>query len=88
VTLTWRSGLSPPRLEVAVAHSPSLGPASAPVTIAEFGDFQSTFCKMEESALQQVRERYGDQVRLVFKNFAPLTSKEAIEAAEAARCAN
>jgi len=43
---------------------------------------------MEESALQQVRERYGDQVRLVFKNFAPLTSKEAIEAAEAARCAN
>jgi 2-hydroxychromene-2-carboxylate isomerase len=80
--------LEPPRLEVAIAHSPSIGPATAPVTIIEFGDFQSTFCKMEESALQQVRDRYGDQVRLVFKDFPPLTSKEAVQAAEAARCAN
>jgi protein-disulfide isomerase len=80
--------LEPPRLEVAVAHSPSLGPASAPVTMIEFGDFQSTFCKMEEGALQHVRDRYGDQVRLVFKDFPLLTSKDAVEAAKAARCAN
>lgn len=80
--------LEPPRFDVAIAHSPSVGPANAPVTIIEFGDFQSTFCKMEEPVLQQVRERYGDQVRLVFKDFPPLTSKEAVQAAEAARCAN
>ena len=80
--------LEPPRFDVALAHSPSIGPASAPVTIVEFGDYQSTFCKMEESALQQVRDRYGDQVRLVFKDFPPLTSKDAVAAAEAARCAN
>jgi protein-disulfide isomerase len=80
--------LEPPRLEVAVGHSPSIGPVSAPITIVEFGDFQSPFCKMEESALQQVRDRYRDQVRLVFKDFPPLTSKEAVQAAEAARCAN
>src|SRR5258708_3005402 len=80
--------LEPPRLEIAVEPSPSLGPASAPVTIIEFGDFQSTFCKMEEGALQQVRDRYRDQVRLVFKDFPPLTSRDAVEAAKAARCAN
>jgi predicted DsbA family dithiol-disulfide isomerase len=80
--------LESPRLEVAIGHSPSIGPANAPVTIIEFGDFQSTFCRMEESALQQVRDRYRDQVRLVFKDFPPLTSKEAVQAAEAARCAN
>jgi predicted DsbA family dithiol-disulfide isomerase len=80
--------LEPPRFEVAIAHSPSIGPANAPVTIIEFGDFQSTFCEMEVSALQQVRDRYRNQVRLVFKDFPPLTSKEAVQAAEAARCAN
>jgi Thioredoxin/SurA N-terminal domain len=80
--------LEPPRFEVAIAHSPAIGPANAPVTIIEFGDFQSTFCEMEESALQQVRDRYHDQVRIVFKDFPPLTSKEAVQAAEAARCAN
>jgi hypothetical protein len=80
--------LEPPRFEVAIAHSPSIGPANAPVTIVEFGDFQSTFCEMEVSALQQVRDRYHDQVRLVFKDFPPVTSKEAVQAAEAARCAN
>jgi hypothetical protein len=41
--------LEPPRLEVAIGHSPSIGPASAPVTIIEFGDFQSTLCGMEGS---------------------------------------
>jgi predicted DsbA family dithiol-disulfide isomerase len=80
--------LEPPRLEVAVGHSPSIGPANAPVTIIEFADFQSPFCKMEEPVLQQVRDRYGDQVRLVFKDFPPLTSKAAVEAAKGARCAN
>jgi protein-disulfide isomerase len=38
--------------------------------------------------LKQVRDRYGDQVRLVFKDFIVLASKDAIEAAKAARCAN
>jgi len=80
--------LEPPRLEVAIGHSPSIGPASAPITIVEFRDFQSVFCKMEEPVLQQMRDRYKDQVRLIFKDFPPLTSKDAVVAAEAVRCAN
>jgi predicted DsbA family dithiol-disulfide isomerase len=80
--------LEPPRLEVAIAHSPSLGPASAPVTIIEFGDFQSPVCATEESALKQVHDRYKDQVRLIYKDFPILASKDSAKAAEAARCAN
>jgi protein-disulfide isomerase len=78
--------LEPPRLQVATAQSPSLGPASAAVTIVEFEDFQSNNSRLEQPVLQQVRDRYKDQVRLVYKDFPP--SKEALMAAEAARCAN
>ena len=79
--------LAPPRIEIAIANSPSIGPANAPVTIVEFGDYQSPFNKMQQSALQQEREKHGDQLRLVFKDFPQLTSRDGIIAAEAARCA-
>jgi len=80
--------LEPPRFDVAIGHSPSLGSAGAPVTIVEFGDFQSTFCKMEEPTLQQVRDKYKDQVRLVYKDFPTFNSRDQAKAAEAANCAN
>ena len=80
--------LEPPRLVVAVANDPSLGPANAPITIVEFGDYQSPFNKMEQGALQQVRQKYSNQLRLVFMDFPPLTSRDGVKAAEAARCAN
>jgi protein-disulfide isomerase len=79
--------LEQPRIEVAVANSPSIGPANAPVTIVEFGDYQSPFNPKVQGALQQTREKYGDQLRLVFKDFPQLTSKDGMVAAEAARCA-
>jgi protein-disulfide isomerase len=80
--------LQPPRLQVAVGNSPALGPANAPVTIVEFGDYESPFNKMELGALAQVREKYGDKVRLVFRDFPSFSSKDGVKAAEAARCAD
>ena len=70
------------------ATDPSLGRASAPVTVIEFSDFQCPFCQRVAPTLKKVRETYGDKVRIVWKDF-PLTQihPQAFKASEAAHCA-
>ena len=78
-----------PRYEVALAPTdPAVGSASAPVTIVEFSDFQCPFCLRVEPTLKQVRQTYGDKVRIVWKDF-PLTQihPQAFKSGEAAHCA-
>ena len=53
---------------VPVGASPTLGNASAPVTIVVFSDFQCPFCARAEPTLAEVRRQYGSKVRLVWKN--------------------
>src|SRR6202050_3162603 len=79
--------LTPPRIEVKFAGHPELGPASAPVTIVEFSDFQCPFCGRAEPTLKQVREKYGDKVRLVYMDFPLSIHDHSIDAASAGRCA-
>jgi protein-disulfide isomerase len=70
--------------KVPVGQSPVLGSANALVTIVEFSDFQCPFCSRVEPTLKAVREKYGDKIRLVWKN-EPLPFHPAAEpAAEAA----
>ena len=81
--------LEPPRIAVnVVAGEPAQGPAGAPVTIVEYSDYQCPYCGRAAATLKQVRQKYGDKVRLVFRDF-PLTSihPKAAKAAEAAACA-
>ncbi len=69
---------------IPVGSSPVLGSSNALVTIVEFSDFQCPYCSRVEPTLKAVREKYGDKVRLVWKN-APLPFHPAAEpAAEAA----
>jgi protein-disulfide isomerase len=52
------------------AGSPSFGPANAPVTAIEFGDFECPNCKEEAKTLRDnVPVVYPTQVRVVFKDF-------------------
>jgi len=76
--------VSPERL----ADDPSLGPASAPATIIEYGDFGCPSCRVWHKAgnLEQIRAQYGDQVRFVWRDF-PVITPESPKAAEAAQCA-
>jgi protein-disulfide isomerase len=69
---------------------PSLGPANAPITIVEFGDFQCPFCKQwHQETYQPLLAAYPGKIRVVFRDF-PLTSihPNAEPSAEAAQCAN
>ena len=50
----------------------------------EFSDFECPFCRRVEPTLQQVRELYGDKIRLVWKNFPLPFHKHARPAANIA----
>jgi protein-disulfide isomerase len=54
--------------KVPVGSSPVLGAKDALVTIIEFSDFQCPFCKRVEKTLGEVRAKYGNDVRFVWKN--------------------
>jgi protein-disulfide isomerase len=76
-----------PHVRVASAGHPTMGAASAPVTIVEFADFQCPFCRAAESSLKEVHQKYGDQVKLVYMDFPLSFHSHAMDAARAARCA-
>jgi protein-disulfide isomerase len=78
--------LEPIRVEVA-ATGPAKGPANAPVTIVEFSDFQCPFCSRLTPTLKQVEEKYGNKVRLVFRQYPLPFHPNAQKAAEASLCA-
>jgi protein-disulfide isomerase len=79
----------PQRLQVATAGFPSRGPAEAPVTIVEFSDFQCPYCSRVLPVLDQVTEKYGDKVQIVFRQFPLLNiHPQAQKAAEASLCAH
>jgi protein-disulfide isomerase len=54
--------------KVPIAGSPALGSSNALVTIVEFSDFQCPYCKRVEPTLKALREKYGDKLRIVWKN--------------------
>ena len=64
------------------------GPATAPVTLVEYGDYECPFCGQAHPIVTALRRHFGDRLRFAFRHF-PLTqmhphAKSAAEAAEAA----
>src|SRR5262245_66344834 len=53
---------------VNTSGSPVRGVPSAPVTIAEFSDFQCPFCSRVGPTLERVMQVYGDKVKIVWKH--------------------
>lgn len=67
----------------------AMGLPDAPVTLVEYGDYQCPFCGRAHPVVRRLQERFGAQLRFVFRNF-PLSEihPDARRAAEAAESVN
>jgi protein-disulfide isomerase len=69
-------------------HDHTQGPAHAPITLVEYGDYECPYCGMAYPIVKRIQERLGDRLRFVFRNF-PLAEAHpnAMAAAEFAEAA-
>ena len=80
-----KTTLTPPVSE----RDHSTGDARAPVTLVEYGDFECPSCGRAYPILKAIQERFGPQLRFVFRNFPiPTNHRHALHAAEAAEAAS
>ena len=66
----------------------TVGPASAAITLVEYGDYECPYCGAAHPIVKEIRRRLGNGLRFAFRHF-PLSrihphSERAAEAAEAA----
>lgn len=78
--------LGPYRHEVE-AVGPARGGDAAKVTMVVFSDFECPFCSRFVPTLHRIEEKYGDRVRIVFRQFPLVIHANARKAAEASLCA-
>jgi protein-disulfide isomerase len=67
------------------SDSNALGPVDAPITIVEFADFPCSFCSDSHESLKNIREKYSDKVRIIYRDL-PL-HENSVFLALSARCA-
>jgi protein-disulfide isomerase len=78
-----------PRLAIPVTERDhASGPADAPVTLVQYGDYECPYCGKAYPVVKEIQERLGARLRFVFRNFPLNTIHEhagvAAQAAEAA----
>jgi protein-disulfide isomerase len=71
----------------ATAGLPARGNPDAPVTIVEFSDFQCPYCTRGATTVEQILEKYPNDVKFVFKHFPLAFHNWAKSAAIASTCA-
>jgi protein-disulfide isomerase len=76
------------KYEVKIGDAPVKGPASAPVTLVAFSDFQCPFCSRAVPTLHQLETDYAGKLRVAFKQLPLPFHDKAHLAAEAALAAN
>ena len=63
------------------------GPANAPITLVEYGDYQCPSCGDAAPIIQKLQKHFGDKLRFVFRNFPLEMHPYAEHAAETAEFA-
>jgi protein-disulfide isomerase len=81
----WESVLTVP---VSQERDHIQGPANAPVTLLEYGDYECPYCGAAYPIIKAVQARMDQRLRFVYRNFPITTShphaQQAAESAEAA----
>ena len=75
-------------IQVEIGDAPVTGGDNAKVTMIEFSDFQCPFCGRAAKTVSEVKKKYGNKIKLVFKQFPLPMHKDAGPAAEASMCVN
>jgi protein-disulfide isomerase len=69
-------------------HDHAAGPATAPVTLLEYGNFECIHCGQFFPVVKEIRKLLGNELRFVFRNFPTVkTHPHALRAATAAEAA-
>jgi formate-nitrite transporter family protein len=80
--------ISPRLADPVTDQDHALGPADAPVTIVEYGDYECPDCLNAVPMVQEIRRALGNRLRFVFRHFPQNSvhphASVAAEAAEAA----
>ncbi len=76
-----------PAQQIDLAHAPTRGPATAPISLVEFSDFECPFCAITAPVVRQLLLAYPTQVRFAFKHYPLPMHKESPLAHEAALAA-
>jgi protein-disulfide isomerase len=73
---------------ISKSDAPAFGPEGSKVTLVEFSDFQCPYCAKAAEVTSKIKEKYGNKVRFVFRQFPLSFHDKAHVAAEAALAAN
>lgn len=73
-------------IEISTIGSPVWGPTSAPITIVKFGDFECPFCAKSSKAIIELKKKYGDSIKLVYKHLPLPAHTNAMPTALASVC--
>jgi len=73
---------------ISLQDQPALGPANAPVTLVEYSDLECPVCaNMQKTLEADIVPKYGDKLRVVFKEFPLVNIHDwALAGAIAAQC--
>ncbi len=64
------------------ADDHTLGPATAPITLVEYGSYACPYCRAANARISQVRDELGDRLRYVFRHRPVAGNELARRAAE------
>jgi len=74
--------------EVETGINPARGDVNAKIKIIEFSDFQCPACKAAEPIINEIINKYGNNIVFYYRNFPLKMHENSFIAAEAAECAN